>query len=495
VTGTASGRFDLRGRTLRQHAARGTLVNAAFMVGLGVLSLLRGVAVAAFVSASDYGLWGVLAVSLGTLLWFKQVGVGDKYVQQDGEDQEDAYHRAFTVELILTLAVTVLLAALVPLLVTVYGQPDLAAPGLVMVAAVPLIAFQSTVWVYYRRMDFLRQRLLQAVDPVVGFVVTLGLAIAGAGYWSFVWGFVAGMAASAVVALIAAPIRPRLRYDKGTLRSYASFSWPLFLAGVGTLVIAQVAIFGTQAHLGLAATGALTLSTTITQFTTSVDQLVTNTLYPAICSVRDRTDVLLESFTKSNRLALMWGVPFGLAVALFAGDLVHFVIGDKWDNAIRLLQISGVVAAMGQVGFNWDAYFRARNDTRPMAVASLGAAGAFVVTGIPLLLTDGLEGLAIAIAVQAVVHLVFRAWYLQRLFAGLSFVRHALRGVLPTLPGVAVVALARAVEGGDRTLALALGELALFILVTAVVTWTVERPLLREALGYVTGRPVAGAVA
>ena len=45
----------------------------------------------------------------------------------------------------------------------------------------PASAFQAPLWTFYRRMDYLRQRKLQVFDPVVGFVVTLGLAVAGFG--------------------------------------------------------------------------------------------------------------------------------------------------------------------------------------------------------------------------------------------------------------------------------------------------------------------------
>lgn len=479
------------GRTLREHAARGTLINGAFMSGLGVLSLLRGFVVAAFVTTADYGLWGVLIVSIGTLVLLKQVGIGDRFVAQDEPDQELAFHRAFTLELLLTLAVSVLLLALLPLFALAYGQPELLAPGLVVIAALPAIALQTPVWVYYRRMQFVRQRTLQAVEPVVGFAVTLGLAIAGAGYWAFVVGYFVGAWSAALVALLAAPVRPRWSFDSSVLRSYAAFSWPLFLAALGGVVVAQAAVFGTEAHLGIAAVGALTLAITITQFTARVDQLVTETLYPAICAVRDRTELLLESFVKSNRLALMWGVPFGLGVSLFCADLVAFGIGEKWEPAIVLMQVFGVVAAAGQVGFNWDAYFRALGQTRPIATASLITAASFVTAGIPLVLAFGLRGVAAAIAVQVAVDLVLRAWFLRRIFPGLRFARHALRGIAPTIPAVALVLIVRAVETGERTLALAIGEAALFLLVTALVTWFAERVLLREALGYLTGRRTA----
>ena len=46
---TRAQRFDFAG-TLREHAARGTLVNTAFLVGLSVLGLVRGFILAGFLT-------------------------------------------------------------------------------------------------------------------------------------------------------------------------------------------------------------------------------------------------------------------------------------------------------------------------------------------------------------------------------------------------------------------------------------------------------------
>ena len=93
------GRFDLRDEGLRRHTARGTIVNAVYLIGVSSLGLVRGFVVAAYLTASDYGIWGILVVGLGTLIWLKEVGIGDKYVQQDEADQELAFQKAFTLEL------------------------------------------------------------------------------------------------------------------------------------------------------------------------------------------------------------------------------------------------------------------------------------------------------------------------------------------------------------------------------------------------------------
>jgi O-antigen/teichoic acid export membrane protein len=244
---------------LRRLAARGTLVNSAFQIGLTTLGLVKGFVVAAFLTREDFGIWGILAVSLGTLLWLKQAGIGDKYVQQDEEDQELAFQKAFTLELAFSGAFLVLLVAVTPLIVVVYDEPRLLAPALAVSVSLMGLALQAPIWPFYRSMDFLRQRLLMSVDPVAAFVLTVALAIAGLGYWSLVIGTVAGSWIGAAVAIRHSPFPLALRYDRGALREYASFSWPLLLAGASGVVIAQSATLVANWELGLAAVGSVAL--------------------------------------------------------------------------------------------------------------------------------------------------------------------------------------------------------------------------------------------
>lgn len=486
------GRFDVRDEGLRRHTARGTIVNAVYLIGVSSLGLVRGFVVAAYLTASDYGIWGILVVGLGTLIWLKEVGIGDKYVQQAEEDQELAFQKAFTLELLFSGVFFVALLVTVPLLALVYDQPALIGPGLVISLIVPAAALQIAINVYYRRMEFVRQRLLQSWDPIVGFVVTIALAVAGAGYWSLVIGTLAGAWAAAIAAWRACPYPLRLRYDRGTARQYVAFSWPLFAASAGSVITAQGAILVGNGVVGLAGVGAITLAATISQFAQRVDLIVTGTLYPAICAVRDRIELLAESFVKSNRLALMWGMPFGLGVALFAPDLITYGIGERWRSAEVLIQVFGLAAAFNQIGFNWDAYFRALGRTRPVAIVNGVSTAAFLAVAIPFLISDGLDGFAIGMAVVTVVTIAARAWFLRRLFDGFDMARHIARAVLPSVPPVLLVLAVRGVGTFDRSPAVALAELALYLSVTAAATYLFERSLLRETMSYLRRRPAGG---
>jgi O-antigen/teichoic acid export membrane protein len=269
------------------------------------------------------------------------------------------------------------------------------------------------------------------------------------------------------------------------------------LATLASVVVANAAAIATNAHLGLAGVGAVAVAANVSAFTTRVDDLVSGTLYPAICAVQNRLELLRESFVKVNRVALMWAMPFGCGLALFASDLIRFVIGEKWHPALLLLEVTGIVAAIAHIGFNWDDYFRARARTVPVAVVAIASTCAFLAVGLPLLFADGLPGLAVGFAAQAAVALGLRAWYLTQMFNGFSFARHAWRAILPTVPAVAVVLLIRQLETGPRTAAMAIAELAVYLAVTVLATWLLEGSLIREALSYVVRRgagaaPIAG---
>src|SRR5687768_8299891 len=212
------------GSGLRIRAARGTIVNAAFLLGVNTLNLVRGFLVAAFLTTAEYGVWGVVLVVLFTLMFLRHVGIGEMYIQQDEADQELAFRRAMTFELALAGVVLVVGAALVPLLAAIFDEPAIIAPALVSLLVVPAQALQAPLWIFYREMDFVRQRKLQILDPVTGFIIAVALLIAGWNYWSLIVGVVVGGWVGALVSLRASPYRFRWTWDRVTLRSYASFS-------------------------------------------------------------------------------------------------------------------------------------------------------------------------------------------------------------------------------------------------------------------------------
>ena len=469
---------------LRARTARGTLVNAGFTFGTSAIYVVQGVVLAAILSTHVYGLWGLLMAAYMTLLTLGSVGVDDKYIQQDDADQRRAFEIAFTLQVLVGAIFVVVLLVGMPLFALVYGRSEIVGPGIALAASLPALALQMTVWVHYRRMDFVRQRKLQLIDPVVTFAATVALAIAGLGIWALVLGAMAGSWTASLAMVRACPYELRLRWDREAFAEYRRFSWPLFLGALSTVLLIQVPVIVAARVQGIEAVAGIALATTIWQFTQKVDLFVTQSLYPAICAVKDRRDLLFEAFWKSNRLALLWAAPLGAAVALFAGDLVHLVIGEKWRFAVPLLALFGVSAALDQIAFNWTAFFRALGDTRPVAVGNAVALAAVLAIAVPLLAAEGVTGVGAGMAIATAVAVAVRLAYLRRIFPGLPLARHVARGIGPTLPAVAAVLALRAAGPAEREAPWVLLEALVVVALVVAATLVSERTLLRESLGY-----------
>lgn len=481
-------RAEIGGDGLRGRVARGTIVNTLYLVAVNGLTIVQGLLLAVLLGTAEYGLWGLLAISFGTLFALAAVGIDDKYIQQDHPDQKAAFEIFFTLQSMLFGVFTLLALVAIPLFSVLYDQPQILLPGLMLALAAPLIALQAPMWVFYRRMDFVKQRLLQGCNPVVTFAVAIPLAAAGTGFWSIVIGTLAGSLVASALAIRLSPYKLRFRYERGAIREYATFSWPLFVSAVSAVLTFQVPITLTERTIGTAAVGAIVLASQIAQYSKRVDDIVTQALYPAICAVKDRRDLLFESFSKSNRLAILWGLPVGVAAALFAPQIVPMLLGKSWEIAVPLVQVLGISAAINQIGFNWTAFARARGDTKVLAFSSVVSLVAVLAVGVPLLLSDGLPGFAIGILAGTVAGLVTRMMYLVKLFPARRIAVHVARSFMPTLPAAAAILAERAAIGGDPSGIRLLLEVVVYVVLVGVTSWIAERPLLDEAVGYLRQR-------
>jgi O-antigen/teichoic acid export membrane protein len=479
--------------SLRARTARGGAINAVFLSGAEALVLLQGLLATALLGPGAIGLYGVVTTTAMTIVALRRVGIDEAFVQQAAEHEEAEFQRAFGVELAIGLAGSLLIALLAPLLAAVYGDDRLLALTLGVAYLPVAFALQAPQWIFFRRMDFLRLRVLQAIVPLVTVAVTVPLLLAGVGVWALVIGPLCGNAAAVAAGVRVSPYGLRPRFERAAAHRYLRFSWPVFVTGLAALAVAQgqVALFGLSDD-GLAAAGWITLAATLTRYADRADQIVATTIYPAIVRVADRVDVLEELFAKTNRLTLMWAFPFGAGFALFGADLIRFVLGDDWEPAVVLLGGLAVATALQQLGYNWFSFFRARGEPRPQAVESGVFAGSFAVLAVPGYLAGGSWGfVAGRVACTGCVLAVRRA-YVRRLLPGVRLGGLAWRAVLPVAVASApVLAVRLALWGGERPLGQALCELALWVAGLALATRRLESGLLTELWGYLRGGAAA----
>jgi O-antigen/teichoic acid export membrane protein len=480
---------------LRQRTVQGVLVNALFMGGAEALALAQGLIVTVLLGPRLIGLYGIVTTTAVTIAALRRIGIDEAFVQQREEDQEAEFQRAFTLELVVGAAFSLVLLAAAPIIAAAYGDERLLWLTLAVAYLPTFFALQAPTWIFFRRMDFLRVRTLQVLVPVVTFCVTVPLAALGVGVWSLVIGPAVGNAVAVVAGIVVSPYRLQLRFDHDARARYFSFSWPVFVTAGALLLVQQGQMLAFTLHGGLAAAGYITLAVTLTRYADRADQIIATTIYPAICVVRDQVETLREIFSTSNRVALMWVLPFCGGFILFSPDLVRFVLGPRWQPAVLLLQGLAGTAAIQQLGYNWFSFYRARGDSSRQAVEAAVSTAAFLLLAVPGLFEWGAWGFIGGRLAGAVLVLVVRRHYVRRLL-GTELLALGLRGAAPIAAATALVLGIRAtVWSGPRTLAQAVAEVLVFLACSATLTWATERALVRDLLAQVRGRAASPVLA
>src|SRR5829696_3613706 len=211
------------GGSLRARTARGGALNAAFLSGAEALVLVQGLLATALLGPSAIGLYGVVTTTAMTIVALRRVGIDEAFVQQAAEDEEAEFQRAFGVELAIGLAASLVIALLAPVLAALYGDDRLLALTLAVAYLPVAFALQAPQWVFFRRMDFVRLRTLQAIVPLGTVLVATPLLLAGVGVWALVIGPFAGNALAVLAALRVSPYPLRLLPDRAAARRYLRF--------------------------------------------------------------------------------------------------------------------------------------------------------------------------------------------------------------------------------------------------------------------------------
>src|SRR3954468_23711965 len=189
-----------RASGLRVRTARGGAINAVFLSGAELLVALQGLLATALLGPDLIGLYGVVTTTAMTIVVLRRVGIDEAFVQTAAEDEEAEFQRALTVELALGVAAALAVAALAPALAAAYDDHRLLALTLAVSYLPVAFALQAPQWVFFKRMDYVRLRKLQAIVPLGTVAVTVPLLLAGLGVWALVIGPFCGNLAAIVTA-------------------------------------------------------------------------------------------------------------------------------------------------------------------------------------------------------------------------------------------------------------------------------------------------------
>ena len=321
--------------------AEGTVWVVCMRLAIRTLGVLSTVILARLLMPSDYGLVA-LAMSLVAAAEMLGSFSFEVWLIRTRDATPDHYNTVWTLSLARGLLTAIALWLLADPIAAFFTEPRLGTVVRIVALGVLIRSAQNVGIVDFQRdMRFSRDFLLNASVKTGAFLVTVGLGFALRNYWALVAGIVASDLLLVSLSYAMHPYRPRLglrhwreafTFSRWLLAgNYLSFAYQR----ADTFILGKVA--GSQV-LGL-----YNVAREIANLATSeLVMPIRRVMLPGYATLQDDTSALRRSFLDGFGLIMMVGTPVAVGLSLVADPLIRVMLGDRWLDAIPLMQVLAI---------------------------------------------------------------------------------------------------------------------------------------------------------
>jgi PST family polysaccharide transporter len=327
-------RADLKGRSIRGGAVSLAGQGAKFVLQMGSTVVL-----ARLLTPGDFGLVAMVTAVTGFVACIKDAGLSAATVQREEIDHA-AISTLFWINVAISTAMILAVAALAPALALLYGEPRLVwiTLGLAGCFIFSGLTVQHQA-LLRRQMRFGALVAIDLVALVFGIAVAVFAAALGAGYWALVAMVAATSASTAAGVWIVCDWRPGLASRTSGVRGMLAFGGNLTLANIinnGARNLDNVligAVWG-AGLLGVYSKAYQLLLLPFQQFATPI----TAVALPALSRLQSDGERFRRYFCNGIFGLTVMGMPVIAFAFVVAPDLIQLVLGDQWTGAGRIFR-------------------------------------------------------------------------------------------------------------------------------------------------------------
>ena len=427
--------------TLRRPTLKGGVWTLVSLSLTGLLGVGSGIIIARLLTPEVFGIVGIALATVAIWDGLTTTGVWQALIQRS--DGVDSYlDTAWTLQVVRGILLFCLTFFGAPWLAAFYNNYELI-PLVKVLSFTFLIRGASNLSMVKlnRDMRFRRLALFNQITGMFSICFQLVLVILFRNAWALALAAVSSSLIRCAGSYIVLPRRNRLawQWDKMLpLLHFGKYIWGsslvFFLLSWGDRVF--IGRMVGEKELGFYIF-ALSLAYIPAKYTTNIIAYVT---YPAYAKIQDRPDRLRTGLQEVVYWTSMAILPYAGLMAVLAPDVITYIYGTKWIQAvpiIRIMLVMGVASAFSAIMYP---LFRAvslpRLDFR-MNVSFLMVAAALIV---PFAAGYGIIGVALVMSIGALTRVIVGFFYVRAVI-GISFTT-VFRPLLGHIAGTVIAAAA-----------------------------------------------------
>lgn len=375
-----------------------------------LFGLARSVIVARVLAPDDIGLFAVASVTLLAVDTLSKTGFQSALVHRAGNIDHDL-NVAWSFHLVRGFLRAGALFILAPFVARFFDTP--AAELLIQLVAVAMIVegFTNSGVIYFTKELALRKQFQLDVSRLLtDLCVSVAAALLLKSAIALTYGLVAGYVVQVIVSYRIHPFRPRVTFDRPTLKRLMSYGVWMNLHGIMLFVGTHGASIVIGKVIDVRALGLYQMAHWITQSALiDLAGAVNVVAFSAFSQMQDDAPRLRAAFLKMAGFAVGAALPAAIGIILLGDLFVNVALGAKWAGmgpALRLLAVAGCLHAIALSG---RPVFLGLGQPRSLFLMQGLGAAVLLSCVYPLARTHGVTGAAAAMIAGSFAMTVY--WY------------------------------------------------------------------------------------
>lgn len=323
-----------------ERVARGSAVLFLGRFLLKGVYFIRTIVLAHLLFPSDFGLFGLAALSLGFTSIFFTSGLNTALVHSR-EDPKRYLDAMWTVGVIRNTLLALLICATAPLAALFFKNQSIIPMIYLLSLSTFFVGFENIGIVLLEKELRLNRKFLFDLSVVTLEVISVIVAaFVLRNAWALVVGAVANRFLGTIVSYWFHPYRPRLTLHlEGAWELFGYGKW-VALAGILAFLIGQGDNIVVGRLLSTEQLGFYQLAFTLA-FIPALEfsRVLGNVLFPMFAKLQNDADTLKRSFIKASRLIFAVVTPMSFGLLVIVPEFVHVFYGARWAPMVPLVNI------------------------------------------------------------------------------------------------------------------------------------------------------------
>lgn len=307
---------------------------------LGILARL--------LSPEDFGLLGIAMIFVGFAALLSRLGVGPAVIQRK-ELTAEHIRVAFTLSILVSIALTLILWVATPFIASFFGDDELT-------KILPIISLNfffagfGVVSESLLRRELLFNRLMWATTGsyVIGYAaIGIALAYSGFGVWALVGATLGQSIVKSALLFVLQPHSVVPSLARRQVRELLHFGGGFTLARILNYSATQGDYLVVGRVLGPASLGIYTKAYQLMMLPGRYfGDVLSTVLFPAMAKIQNRQDMLTKTYFSGAAMISIASAPMSVLMVVLAPEIVHVLLGPKWLETIVPFQILAVGVLM-----------------------------------------------------------------------------------------------------------------------------------------------------